>query len=359
MEDEPEVQVAASTSRVIDGRHGEVGRATIRDVAAKAGVSSATVSRVLNGAGAGAVHARTRDRVVRAIFDLGFEPSHAARALATRRSHTIGILTLAEIFSPASLSFVLQSAVQDAGYHVSVATIPSLEAATKSSFSRLDPFREAEGLIALAPTRESERALAAMAIGVPTIVVEGAGHGALPSITMDQQGGAALVTEHLIEQGARRIAHIAGPEDWPSAEQRRAGWLEALQRHGLQVGLSVRGDWSVSSGYRAARELIDGADVDALFVANDRMAIGALSALADTGVSVPDDVLVVGFDNTEESGYLRPRLTTVQQDYHKLGQEAVADLVALLHGEDRAQAHRVLPVELIVRDSSRRSTGRP
>ncbi|WP_417512508.1 LacI family DNA-binding transcriptional regulator [Microbacterium sp.] len=328
-------------------------RATIRDVAARAGVSSATVSRVLNGAGLGKVSENALARVTKAIEDLRFEPSPAARALATRRSRTIGILTLTEIFSPAMLSFELQRAAQDAGYNVSVATItsPDAEVVTTTAFH---VFREVEGLIALAPTHDSKQILDAVGVDVPTVVVEGTGGEGTSSISMDQKGGAILATEHLIAQGARTIRHVAGPEAWPVSQARLTGWREALARHDLPEAPVVRGDWTSASGYRAGIDLLKSGRFDAVFVANDHMALGVMSALHDAGVSVPGEVLVVGFDDLQDSPYLTPKLTTVRQDYRHLGQQAVNDLVGLLDGRSRDEIHRVLPVHLVVRESSTR-----
>lgn len=337
----------------MEDQRGGAARATIRDVAARAGVSVATVSRVLNGAGAGVVSGRARGLVEQAILDLEFEPSTAARALALRRSRTIGILTLTEVFSPASLSFELQRAAQRAGYTVTVATVTSHEPAAVTA-SALHAFREVEGLVVLAPTRESEQLLSALGPCVPTIVVEGSGRLRDASIAMDQSGGAATATEHLIAQGARRIAHIGGPEGWASAESRATGWRDTLRRHGLTEPPMIRGDWTTPSGYLAATELLRSGRPDAVFVANDLMAIGAMSAFADLGVEVPADVLVVGFDNIQASGYLIPKLSTVQQDFRDLALQAIDDLVRLMADGPAAAAHRLLPVELIVRASSTR-----
>jgi LacI family transcriptional regulator len=296
------------------------------------------------------VSAGALGKVLAAISELEFQPSEAARALVTRKSHTIGILSLTEIFSPASLSFELQRAAQRTGYHVSVATVTQLDENSLKG-AALHSFRDVDGLIVLAPTHTGEQLLREIEFDIPIVVVEGSGTPGVSSVGIAHETGADLATSHLIEQGVSTVHHVAGPWDWPNVEKRLAGWRRALQRGGLPQPEPLSGDWSAASGYEAGRALAH-QRVEAVFVANDLMALGVISGLADSGLRVPNDVLVAGFDDIAESAYLIPKLTSVHQDYRVLASSAVEQLVRLLGDETLPEQHLTLPVRLVVRQSS-------
>lgn len=335
--------------------------ATMGDVASLAGVSSQTVSRVLNEPAV--VRPETRDRVLAAIDNLGYRRNTAARALVTRRSQTIGVVSLAtRLYGPTSVVHGIEQAARAAGYYVSIASQTSVDRLTLGA--ALDRLAEhgVEGVVVVGPQRHAQAALAELAEDVPVVVVDGYDDGAAPRVSVDHEEGARLATEHLLDQGVRTVHHVAGPAGWLETDERVRGWQRALEAAGAEAPEPLRGDWSCGSGYDAGRRLAADPDVEAVFVANDQMAIGLLCALAEAGRPAPDHVLVAGFDDVPEAAYVRPPLTTVRQDFTTLGRRSIDLLIAQL--EDRPSAPRSLavPAELVVRDSStgtRHATHKP
>jgi LacI family transcriptional regulator len=182
----------------------------------------------------------------------------------------------------------------------------------------------------------------------------------LPIVSVDNYKGGRLATEHLLAQGYRRIGHITGPLTWWEAQQRKAGWADALAAAGLAVSdaMWIEGNWSSKSGELAAYQLMDRfQDMDAVFVANDQMALSLMAVARRRGRRVPDDLGVVGFDGMPEAAYFCPSLTTVHQDLHQLGCQAVRQLVGVIESlrtADNHQEHQAVWIEpqLIVRESS-------
>jgi DNA-binding LacI/PurR family transcriptional regulator len=182
-------------------------------------------------------------------------------------------------------------------------------------------------------------------------------------VSIDNQYGGTVATEHLIEQGYRNICHISGPLDWWEARKRKQGWLDALQAHKMPISVlqSVEGTWSSSSGEKAMRKLLKQyPEMDAVFVANDQMALGALQVCCRFGLAVPDRLGVVGFDDISEAGFFFPSLTTVSQDHAGMGAQAVQELVnAIEKGFQKQEMEEtqsiVIKPQLVVRDSSMRS----
>jgi DNA-binding LacI/PurR family transcriptional regulator len=327
------------------------------DVAAAAGVSHQTVSRVLNDARS--VREPTRQRVLAAMLDLGYRRNPAARALATRRSQTLGVIGSHTTFhGPASILYAVERSAREAGYLVSVVSERTVDGATlRRAVERLD--RQAvEGLVVVGPLLSTAEAVAQLPPEVPVVVVEGAGEGDLPAVRLDQRGGARRVTRHLLERGAATVWHVAGPREWREARAREAGWREELEAAGAEVPETLGGDWSAASGWAAGRVLAARADVEAVFVANDQMALGVLRALAEGGRRVPEDVLVAGFDDVPEAAYYGPPLTTVRQDFDAVGRRSVQLLIERVTGEEDAEELPALPLpELVVRRSTERTPG--
>lgn len=327
------------------------------DVAKAAGVSHQTVSRVVNG------HPNVREetvvRVRRAIAELGYHPNSTARALVTRRTNVLGVLVVdTTLFGPAQTLAGIERAAREAGYFLSIVSVddPSSDGAAEALDHLVQ--QAVEGCVAIAPQRELVHALAAQPGPRPLVAVEGGEGAGFPVVGVDQEQGARDAVRHLIDLGHRTVHHVAGRTDWLEAEARVHGWREELLAAGLVAPAPLTGDWSPRSGHELGRCLAErraaGEEVTAVFVANDQMAVGVLKALHEAGLRVPDDVSVVGFDDIPESAYLTPGLTTVVQDFTRVGTAALEILLGALEAPDRAgvPGGRTVPAVLRVRDSS-------
>lgn len=334
----------------------------LHDVGRVAGVSHQTVSRVLNGHPN--VRPETRARVLAAISDLGYRRNTAARTLVTRRSAIIGVITTGSPhFGPTSTFLSVEAAARDAGYFVSVASVRTQD--RPSLVAMLDHLmnQSVEGIVVIAPQDFAAEAVADAAGHLPTVVIADApGRASVVQVSVDQFAGAELAVGHLIDGGRRRIAHVSGPMDWFDAAARMAGWRTSLERTGLPRGPLVPGDWSAASGYRGAISLLGPDRPDAVFAANDEMALGVLRAFREHGVRVPDDVAVVGFDDVAGSAFFDPPLTTVRQEFEALGALAVRSLRdRLASGREPSPARppvsasRKIRPSLVVRQSSSRA----
>jgi DNA-binding LacI/PurR family transcriptional regulator len=320
----------------------------IRDVAARAGVSYQTVSRVLNDSTS--IREATRDRVLAAIDELGYRPNQAARALVTSRTRTIGVISAQTAFyGPATAISAIELAAREQGYRLSTTTATSSEyASIKASLDYLMS-QSVEAIIVIAPQTRVYEAIQDLAVVVPYVALS-AGRGVGHRLAVDQVEGARLATRHLAELGHTEIMHLAGPQDWIEAEARMQGYLDGLADADLRTRAPILGDWTASFGYYAGLELLRVRDFTAVFAANDQMALGFLHACRETGLDVPGDLSVVGFDDIPEAAHLAPPLTTVRQDFAELGRRAVAMLLAELRGE--AASDLVLPAQLVVREST-------
>lgn len=320
------------------------------DVARLAGVSHQTVSRVINGHSS--LRPETRERVLAAIRQLGYRPNTAARALATRRSATIGVIgSKGGFWGPSTVHRTVQTAGREAGYFVSSASLPGLT--RDELLDAIDHLRNqsVEGIVLIAATDEAlEVARAQESLGLPVVVVEGDETKTQWTVGVDQVAGAELGTLHLVERGHTEIVHLAGPQSWTEARARLAGYQQAMHASGLRPSPHLEGDWTARFGFEVGQQLAQRRDVTAVFCANDHMAIGLLRALSEAGIRVPDDVSVIGFDDIPESPYLIPPLTTVRQDFTAVGHRAIEILQSAIAGTP-APARLISP-ELVVRDSS-------
>jgi DNA-binding LacI/PurR family transcriptional regulator len=325
-------------------------RPVMADVARLAGVSHQTVSRVLNEHPN--VSARTREEVLAAVRALGYRPNAAARTLVTGRTHTLGVISFdTTLYGPASMLYGIERAAHPA-YSVTIASLPALD--RHSMVEAVERFLDqaVEGLIVIAPQTSAVAALAGVAAGIPLVAVGCGTRSPLPSVAIDNLGGAARATGYLLDLGHQTVHHIGGPDSWLDARERVAGWRQALQAAGAPEPDMFRGDWSARSGYEIGHRLATMREVTAVFCANDQMALGLLRALAEHGRRVPADVSVVGFDDIPESGYFLPPLTTVRQDFGELGSRALHMVTDRISGV--APSSPALPVapDLIVRAST-------
>ncbi len=324
------------------------------EVARRAGVSPAVVSYVTNGSHP--VSAVTRARVEAAIDELGYRPNALARSLATSRSHTLGLL-LPDSSNPhfAELSSAIEDAAFDAGFTVLLgngAQEPTRELSYVRSF--LD--RQVDGVI-LCPASDSSHGFDELVQArIPLVVTDRLSHNSsLPTVVVDNASGARTATQHLIGHGRRVIACISGSGDTSSAQSRAHGWASALAEAGMHVDESLLTfvDFTVDAGWSATRELLQRrADIDALFVASDLQAVGAMRAIADSGLRVGDEVAVVGFDGIRLGEYISPRLTTMAQPFALIATTLVARLLELIDTSLESRGGvTVLPTTLRVRES--------
>lgn len=330
--------------------------ATIRDVALRAEVSVASVSRVLNGAGP--VTDATRQRVLSAVESLQYVPHSGARSLSTSRTDTVGII-LPDLFGEFFSELIrgMDLAARQHGLHLIVSSshddADDASAAIRSMRGRVD------GMIVLSPHLDAANLAASLAGSLPVLLMNGGATDAdRPSIVVDNHGGAVAAVEHLIAGGARDIAHICGPTGNLEAEARMAGYVQAMAAAGLTARV-LKGDFSQGSGHAAVRAMLDqDRRPQAIFAGNDMMAVGALLALQEAGVRCPEDVAVVGFDDVPIAQLVRPALSTMRINIAETGRRALDRLVGLIRANGDAATSADVACEivrpvLVARDSSR------
>lgn len=323
--------------------------ATIFDVAAAAGVSHQTVSRALKGDPT--VREEIRVRVDEAVQRLQYRPNAAARALASRRTRTLGLLaTGLSDFGPSSITAAFNAAARRAGWDVAIEAVDHPDASMVRASAEALLNRNVEALVVVSPTDRVAEALGRAVRAVPLITTVPEGVPGAAVVAIDHEEGAALAVRHLAELGHRRVVHVAGPADWPEAVLRLAGWRREAERLGLEAGEPLRGDWTAATGHRIGAALAAGEPPTAVFAANDQTALGMLAAFREAGLRVPQDVSVVGFDDVPEAPYLAPPLTTVRQDFPVLGQKLMGRVDALLSGAD-PEPESIVP-ELVLRAST-------
>lgn len=326
---------------------------TIADVAQKAAVSIATVSRVLNGTTP--VQAEKAERVRRAMEELQFVPHTAARTLASRRTNTIGLI-LDEIgrdfFSP--LLRGIEAAAREAQYDLLIKTTRT-PPATRASIQALGQ-HNTDGLIVFIDSLNKNELTRLHKNGFPLVLMHQTPPEELdiPIITIENKSGAQKLVEHLIEvHGCRRIVFLQGPEGNEDSEWRERGYREALETYNIEYdpALINSGGFDDEQAFNSIQQmLLDGIEMDAIFAGDDEAAMGAIRALRMAGRLVPADVAVVGFDDVPFARHLSPPLTTVRAPIEQVGREAVQELVHVIRGK-RTDALTLLPTELVIRKS--------
>lgn len=335
---------SAQGERTQRRRRPATGRVSMAMVAARAGVSGQTVSRVVNDSPR--VDPETRARVETAMAELDYRPNRAARALRTGRSRTIGLVvtTLATVGNSRMLQATAEAAAER-GYALTLVTASGGVAAAFESLAE----QEVDGAIVLNEA-SAQVATAERPRGLRLVVVDAATGAGFAAVHSDHAGGAAAATARLLAQGHSVVHHLAGPADSFAAAERERGWRETLIAVGIEAPDVIRGDWSAESGHAAGAALVA---ASAVFCANDQMALGLLRALAEHGRSVPDDVAVIGFDDVPDAANYRPPLTTIRQDFTALAHHAVDALVAEIEGADAPSGPVVVPTTLVERASTR------
>ena len=337
-------------------------RVTIRDVAAAAGVSHQTVSRVLNDRPD--VADETRDRVWRIIEELNYQPSAIARSLIHQRSLTLGIVTAGlKYVGPSRTLNGVTKQTEDLGYTLLLKELPDFLTNDVRPLLNSLLQRRVDGIIWAVPEVGDNRAWLEDELGglsAPMIFLTMQARQGLSIVAIDNHAGGCLATQHLLECGYQHIGHISGPMDWWEAQQRKAGWRDTLLAAGVPEAdlRAAEGTWSSASGERAINQLLASyPEMDAVFVGNDQMALSVLQTACRRGIRIPEDLAVVGFDGLLETAHYWPPLTTVCQDLGNLGRTAVRELVRVIEATSEEQAALqpvsiVLRPELIVRGSS-------
>ncbi len=329
-------------------------RVRIVDVAQAAGVSVATVSRVLNGAAT--VAPELRVRVADVARTLGYRPNPHARALHSGRSHAVGVAATYVGGFFALLFDGLESCLAAAGYRMVVAGGTGRRSDEKATLQDLLN-RHVDGLVVFLEAIGDGDLLRITSRGTPALVLGRVVPGLEERcLAWDQHAGGLMATRHLLEMGHRRIAHISGPEHSPHARDRRTGYIQALREAGIapDASLIAEGDFREQGGRDAMRELLAQGSFTAVFVANDQMAMGALNAMWERGLRCPDDISLVGFDDNLIAPFTTPPLSTVRQPLEELGRLAADRLLRDIRGDDQVGRPELPPLALVSRASVRR-----
>ncbi|MFF5263890.1 LacI family DNA-binding transcriptional regulator [Actinomadura viridis] len=330
-------------------------RPTLEEVAARAGVGRGTVSRVINGSPR--VSAEAREAVLRAIDELGYVPNRAARTLVTRRTDTVALVVAESeqrVFDEPFFAGIIRgisTELSDTGLQLLLALAQS-----PAEYARLENYltgQHVDGVLLTSLHGDDPLPAKLEAGGVPT-VLGGRPPGLSPVsyVDVDNRDGARQAVDHLLRQGRRRIATIAGPQDMGVGVDRLAGYRDALAEAGLPE-LVVYGDFSEASGVQAAYELLErDPATDAVFAADDPMALGAMRVLKKEGRRIPEDVAVIGFEDSASAPIADPPLTTVHQSVEEMGRRMARLLISRIQGEAVADPVVILQPHLVVRESA-------
>jgi DNA-binding LacI/PurR family transcriptional regulator len=320
------------------------------DVARLAGVSQQTVSRVLNGSTN--VRPEVRQSVEEAVRQLRYRRNTAARALASSRSMTLGVLCYGlDYYGPSLALLGVEESARQAGYTTTLVTVSDTHLNSLSAAINHLIANSVDGIIVIAPVKGAQGALVALSDGIPAVIFEPAAEHGIASVALDEELGARLATRHLLELGHETVWQVCGDPGWTGTDARIRGWQSELAAARRVAPEPLPGNWTPASGYAAGLEIVKNREITAVFVASDHMAMGVLSALTDQGVSCPEEVSVVGFDDVPESRYYHPALTTVRMDFREVGRKCVARILNLIGGAETSQLEKIQP-EHVVRAST-------
>jgi LacI family transcriptional regulator len=327
--------------------------ATMKDVAHRAGVSTATVSRALSGV-ADAVRPATRERVLQAVAELAYHPNHLPRNMRQRSSRTLG-LVITDIANPFFTAIVrgCEDVAQSQGYSFLLANTDE-DAAKEEQTLRTMASERVAGVILASADEASEPIRRLLGSRIPVVALDRRIDGvAVDTVTSDNDSGAYDATKHLLDLGHERIGLVAGPETISSMRERTAGYTRALRSHGITETLVSAGDLRERSGYTATLQLLDLPEPPtAIFSANNLMTIGVLAALRERGLSVPDEISLIGFDDLPTAELLQPPLTVVAQPTYQLGARAAELLLQRVRNPDAPVQEIVLAPQLVLRAST-------
>ncbi len=336
-------------------------RATIKEVARAAGVSTQTVSRVINDRPD--VSPETRGRIQQVIEQLDYQPSALARSLIQQRSYTLGIVTAGLKFTgPSRTLNGIANKAEELGYAL------LLEEMLQFDTDNIKPLlqdllaRHVDGIVWAVPEVGDNRRWVGEILNdvpVPVVFLTMQPRPGVSTVAVDNYAGGVLATRHLLVQGYRQIGHISGPLDWWEARQRKQAWQDTCQQASLPVpeNACTEGNWSSASAEAAFTQLLESyPEMDAVFAGNDQMALSVLQMAHRRGLRVPQDLAVIGFDNMAESAYFWPALSTINHSLYELGcravQETVEQIEAIHRDEILEPQNILLSPELIVREST-------
>jgi DNA-binding LacI/PurR family transcriptional regulator len=326
---------------------------TLAEIAQVAEVSVSTVSRALSNKNY-PLKKESRERILKLAEEMGYKPNLVARSLQSNHSHLVGVI-VDRMQSPFSAATVqgIQDGLKQAGYSISIVNSnrdQDLAIEAINSFYS----RQVDGIVILNSWLHTYNDPILSLQDRPFVFVNRVfGNRIQNCVGPGDQYGAQLATQHLVDLGHRRIGYINGMGDWIEAQNRLSGYRDVLIKHGLPVdnALIRQGDWSVDSGYQAARELLALEErPTAIFAANDIMALGAIYAIQEAGLDIPADVAIVGYDDRDFAVWIRPKLTTIRMPSFEMGQAAARLLLKQFAGEELEDATHI-PGELIIRES--------
>lgn len=339
---------------------------TLQDVAALAGVSIKTVSRVVNHQGE--MRESTRQRVQQAIDQLGYRPNVLARSLVMQRTNTLAVVAWGiEFYGPLRTVVGIEEQAHELGYSLQLRLLSRPDDADRERVLDELLAHRVEGIIWAVPEMGLSHAWldeSRVSQLPPLVFLSMAARPGMAVVAVDNRAGGCQAARHLVAQGCRRIGIITGPLDWWEARERHLGWRAALEEAGLDTPDHhvAHSDWSSAGGERAMRQLLDQApELDAVFASSDQIALGALGVLHQSGRRVPHDLALSGFDNTPESAFYWPPLTTIHQHLTQVGRVAVQNLheIIEIRRDERAMDEPrmvLLEPELVIRSSTLRGS---
>ena len=344
--------------------HMRIGRATIKQVASAAGVSTQTVSRVINERPD--VSPETRKRVQSVIEKMRYQPSALARSLISQRSFTLGVVTAGlKFIGPSRTLSGITNAVEEFGYSLLLKEQSRFDANNVAPIFQEFISRHVDGIIWAVPEVGENRSWVNKPpsdLNIPIVYLTMEPKENISVVSTNNYLGGRMAMSHLLEQGYRHIGHISGPLDWWEARQRMSAWKDALEEVGLEIRDTdwVEGNWSPASGAQAIEKLFEQfPQMDSIFVANDQMAVSVIQAACQKNLRIPEDLGVVGFDNIAESAFFCPPLTTIQIDQYSVGKVAVEEMIKIIEsswqGQEPTEPKSImLTPTLVVRQSSLR-----
>ncbi|MFD0717220.1 LacI family DNA-binding transcriptional regulator [Paenibacillus sp. GCM10027626] len=325
-------------------------KVSIFDVAKKSGLSVVTVSRVLNGSPS--VREKNREKVLQAMKELDYHPNASARSLASGKTGIIG-LTLVTLHDSVLDAIVkeINDTLAEHGYFLALSISQGDEDGFRRSMFQED---RVDGVILLSPMNADIYVMELKKRKIPFVILDNQQRGlSVSSVYINNFKGGYDATKHLIALGHTEIAHISGPEPFLSSREREKGFLAALEEAGLKACSIERGEFDIPSGYRiASRWIASGKLPTAIFAADDFMALGAMDALKNAGIRIPDEISIVGFDDQIYASEFHPGLTTIRQPFEKIGRQGVDMLLKIIKEPSRRNMTMEFDPELIVREST-------
>lgn len=327
-------------------------RPTMLDVAKLSGVSYQTVSRVINNHPY--VSDDTRKRVQVAIDELGYRPSKAAINLRAKSSKTIAIILYGGWFyGPVQIALNVEQAARASGFDVIINNITETHKQLSEALKNVKDWM-VDGIILILPAQGlPQKEIKSICGEIPLIQIDGGHSEHLPTVNLSDKSGIEQLMEHLINLGHQQFCEISGSLNWQSAKIRHQTMIDICQKHEIPKPIHIISNWTTPGGYQATRRIIQqGHRFTALITGNDSMALGAYRALHQAGLSVPEDVSVVGFDDIPEAAYYTPALTTIRQNYIEIGSLSFDHLMSYMDDLETDLEQKIVIPKLIVRDST-------